>query len=77
MDGKVTLIACPKLDGQDYSVKLAQILQENHINSVTVARMTVPCCGGLAYALERAIELSEKVLPIQKILINPDGSIRE
>ena len=77
MDGKVTLIGCPKLDGQDYSEKLAQILQENRIRSLTVARMTVPCCGGLAYAVDRAVELSEKEIPIRKILIHPDGTVRE
>ena len=76
MDGKVTLIGCPKLDGQDYSRKIAQILQENQINSLTVVRMTVPCCGGLVYAVEKAIELSGKALPLRKILIRPDGSIQ-
>ena len=44
--GRIALIACPKLDGTDYSEKLAQVFAENRIRSITVTRMTVPCCGG-------------------------------
>ncbi len=77
MDGKVTFIACPKLDGQDYSIKLAQILMENEIRSLTVARMTVPCCGGLTFAAEKAVDLRKKQLPIQIVLIHPDGTVKE
>ena len=46
MRGKVTLIGCPKLDSVDYSEKLTQIIRDNDIQSVTVVRMEVPCCGG-------------------------------
>ena len=49
MCGKVTLVGCPKLDGVDYAEKLAAILRNNDIQSVTVARMEVPCCGGLRW----------------------------
>ena len=36
---KVTLIGCPKLDQVDYSEKLTEIIQNNNIQSVTIARM--------------------------------------
>ena len=39
MQGKVTLVGCPKLDSVDYSQKLTAILQSNAIQSVTVVRM--------------------------------------
>ena len=52
MRGRVTLIGCPKLDEADYAMKLAEILRENDIRSLTVVRMEVPCCGGLARAAE-------------------------
>ena len=42
---KVTLIGCPKLDQVDYSEKLTAIIQNNNIQSVTIVRMEVPCCG--------------------------------
>ena len=48
--GRVCLIGCPKLDGVDYTEKLAEILRSNNIRSVTVLRMEVPCCGGLELA---------------------------
>ena len=48
--GKVTLIGCPKLDDVDYSEKLTEIIRSNDIQSVTIVRMEVPCCGGLGHA---------------------------
>ena len=47
--GHVTLVGCPKLDAVDYSEKLTEILRRNEIQSVTVVRMEVPCCGCLLY----------------------------
>ena len=34
----------------DYSEKLTAIIQNNNIQSVTIVRMEVPCCGGLEIA---------------------------
>lgn len=52
--GRVTLIGCPKLDAVDYSEKIAQIFAQNSIKSITLTRMEVPCCGGMAMAVQRA-----------------------
>ena len=73
--GKVTLIGCPKLDGVDYSEKLTQILEYNHIRSITVVRMQVPCCGGLPFAVNKAIEASGKEIPLSVVTVSPDGRI--
>jgi hypothetical protein len=54
MRGKITLIGCPKLDGVDYSEKLADIVTNNDIKSLTVARMEAPCCGGIEQAAAAA-----------------------
>ena len=75
MRGKVTLIACPKLDNVDYSEKLAEIFANNAIRSVTLARMTVPCCGGLAHAVKTALERCGKDIPLRIAIIGPDGQI--
>lgn len=72
---KILLIGCPKLDAVDYSEKLTQIFSENNIRSVTVARMTVPCCGGLSYAVQKAIEASGKNLIPQIYMIHPNGAV--
>ena len=75
MRGKVTLIGCPKLDAANYAVKLAQIFTASDVRSVTVTRMTVPCCGGLTHAVRSAIEMSGKDIPLHIITISPDGQI--
>ncbi len=73
--GKVTLIGCPKLDAVDYAQKLAAIFAYQNIRSVTLTRMQVPCCGGLEFALRRAIEASGKDIPLQVVTISPNGEI--
>ena len=75
MKNRVTLIGCPKLDMVDYSEKLTEIFRGNHIRSVTLTRMTVPCCGGLAMAVKRAIEQSGKQIPLNIVTISPSGQI--
>ena len=77
MNNKVTLIGCPKLDEGDYSEKLSKILQQNNIQSVTVVRMEVPCCGGIENAVLTAMKNSGKMIPWQVITISVDGNILE
>ena len=77
MRGKITLIGCPKLDSIDYSEKLTQIIQSNDIQSVTVVRMEVPCCGGLEMAAKKALQASGKFIPWQVVTISVDGRILE
>ncbi len=74
---KATMIGCPKLDGVNYAEKLTQIFENNNIRSVTVTRMTVPCCGGLTYAVQTAIENSGKDIPLRIVTISPDGRLVE
>lgn len=75
MQGKVTMIGCPKLDAVQYSEKLTQIFRLNAVKSVTVTRMTVPCCGGLTHAVETAIANSGKHIPLHIVTISPDGQV--
>ena len=77
MRGKITLIGCSKLDSVDYSEKLTQIIQNNNIQSVTIVRMEVPCCGGLESAAKKALQASGKFIPWQVITISIDGKILE
>ena len=71
----ITLIGCPKLDSTDYSEKLTEILRENDIRSITVTRMEVPCCGGIQFAVERAVENSGKKIPCKVFTIGIDGNL--
>ncbi len=72
---RITLIGCPKLDDVDYTEKLTAIIANNEIKSVTVVRMEVPCCGGIEYAVKRALQTSGKFIPWQVVTISTDGKI--
>lgn len=73
----VTLIGCPKLDDADYSEKLTAIIAGNDIKSVTVTRMEVPCCGGIEYAVKKALQASGKFIPWRVVTISTNGQILE
>lgn len=75
--GRITLIGCPKLDAVDYTEKLTAIFASHNIRSVTVARMEVPCCGGIEYAVQNAIAASGKDISCRVAVIGIDGTILE
>lgn len=72
---RVTIIGCSKLDNVDYSEKLTQIIALNEIQSVTIVRMEVPCCGGIEMAAKRALQNSGKFISWQVVTVGIDGSI--
>ncbi len=73
--GHITLIGCPKLDNTDYSQKLAEIIKLNNIQSITVVRMQVPCCGGLEHAAKTALQKSGKSLTLRTLTVTADGTL--
>ena len=73
----VVLVGCTKLDDIDYSEKLARIFMCNDIKSITVARMEVPCCGGIVMAVQNALKQSGKMIPWQVVTISVDGKIMD
>ena len=75
MRGRTTVIGCPKLDGVDYSEKLAAIIEANDIRSITVARMEVPCCGGLENAARVALTRSGKSIPLNVVTFSVTGNV--
>lgn len=72
---RVTLIGCPKLDTVEYTEKLTAIIRENAVQSLTIVRMEVPCCGGLERAAVTALKNSGKFLPWQVVTVSIDGNI--
>jgi len=59
--GKSLLVACPKLDNLDfYREKLKDIMAQASPRSITVLKMEVPCCNGIAHA---AMEAREAICP--------------
>ncbi|MFC2170256.1 ATP-binding protein [Acidobacteriota bacterium] len=78
LKGKKLIIACPKLDDTtNYVEKIAEILKNNTIYSLTVAIMEVPCCSGLSHIVEQAVELSGIKINVEKIVIGVNGEIRD
>lgn len=75
MKGKITLIGCPKLDAVDYTEKLTAIIKSNNIQSLTILRMEVPCCGGIQAAAQNALQASGKFIPWQVVTISTNGRI--
>ena len=75
MKDKTTIIGCPKLDGVDYSEKLTEILKNNDIKSLIVARMEVPCCAGIVRSVKVAVQNADKPISYQAVTISTDGRI--
>lgn len=76
--GRVLVNACPKLDDTSpYVDKLAEMIAQNDIQSVTVTIMEVPCCRGLGMFAKQAIEQSGKDVPLEIVVIGVDGQRRD
>ena len=72
---RVLVNACPKLDDTSpYVDKLAEIIAQNDIQSVTVTIMEVPCCRGMAMFAQQAIAQSGKDVPLEVAVIGVDGT---
>jgi len=69
-------IGCPKLDdGNYYADKLTDILKSNNIRKITIARMEVPCCGGLNSIVSHALTHSGKEIPVEVKTISIQGKV--
>ena len=72
--GRRVLVGCPKLDDVQASVaKLVELFRSARPRSVTVAKMEVPCCGGIAWAAHEAVRLSGVAVPISEVTIGVAG----
>ena len=77
LKGKRIAIACPKLDeGQDvYVEKIASLIDDAKINTLTVMTMQVPCCAGLVAIAQQALQSAKKKIPIKSIVVSLKGDI--
>ncbi len=75
--GRKVVVGCPKLDdNQAYAAKLTDLFGRNDVRSVTVVRMEVPCCGGIAWAAREGLARSGKQVPLRDVVIGVDGGVR-
>lgn len=76
--GKAIAIGCPKFDDLDYYIeKLAAIIVESEIKSLTVVHMEVPCCLGLVHAAREAIKASGRDVPLESVVISIKGEVKD
>ena len=77
LKGRILIIFCPKLDAdiEGYIEKLAEIFTRHTIKTITVARMEVPCCGGVRYVVDKALEKAGKQIPVEEKTITIQGEV--
>lgn len=75
MKGRAVLIGCPKLDAYNYAERLTELFRNNDIKSILLTRMEVPCCGGMEYAINKALENCGKDIPFEVVTISTEGEI--
>ncbi len=76
LTGRSIVVGCPKLDDTKFYVdKLAAVLKQNNINSLTVVHMEVPCCSGLTAIATEAVKLSGLQLAFDDVTISLQGNI--
>lgn len=77
LKGKAVVMGCPKLDdNQFYQQKLTELFSKSDVKSITVLKMEVPCCGGIAVAARQALAASGKQIPYHEVTIGIQGTIK-
>lgn len=77
LKGKSLVIACPKLDdGLDtYIQKFISLIDDAKVNTITVMRMEVPCCGGLVSMVKESTQKASRKVPVKEMVISLEGNI--
>ncbi|MFH1026605.1 MAG: 4Fe-4S binding protein [Pseudomonadota bacterium] len=77
LKGKAVVMGCPKLDDNNfYTQKLTELFSRSEVRSITVLKMEVPCCGGIAVAARQALAASGKQIPYREVTIGIKGEIK-
>jgi len=75
---RIVIIFCPKLDVDldGYIGKLAEIFANHTIRSLTVLHMEVPCCSGVLYVVDKALEKAGRRIPVDEKTVTIWGEIK-
>ena len=77
LKGKAVVMGCPKLDDNNfYQQKLTELFTKSEVKSITVLKMEVPCCGGIAVAARQALAACGKQIPYTEVTIGIKGEIK-
>ena len=58
-----------------YVEKLAIMIERSRINTITVALMEVPCCGGLMTLVAEALRRTSRKVPVKRVVIGLEGNV--
>jgi len=76
--GRSLLVGCPKLDDlAAYDAKLTQIFRQARPRTVTVVKMEVPCCNGIAQVALRALAASGSEAPLEVVTVSIAGELMD
>ncbi len=76
LQGRKVMIGCPKFDdAESYVQKFTELFSHTPLKSVVVAIMEVPCCGGLAGIVKKALQDSGADLQVELVVIGVQGDI--
>lgn len=76
LKGKAVVVGCPKLDNvEPYITKIEEMIKINDFESITVLKMEVPCCSGIASVVREARDMSGVDVPLKVITIGLQGDI--
>ena len=56
--------------------KIKTLIDVSGINTLTVIIMEVPCCGGLLSLAKEAADQAKRKIPIKKIIVGIQGTIK-
>ena len=77
LPGRSVVIGCPKFDdARGYAEKLGEILRFNGVRSVTIVHMEVPCCSGLRWVVDQAVDASGRQIPVRHHVVTVGGEMR-
>ncbi len=79
LKGKTLAIACPKLDSNKevYVDKITSLIDNAQVDTITVIKMEVPCCGGLLQLAKMAMDRASRKVPIKLLTVGIQGEILE
>lgn len=76
MKGHAISIACPKLDDTSgYVEKLAAMITDAGIHSITIVMMQVPCCRGLERLVNVAMQSAGRSVMVERVILSLEGEV--
>jgi NAD-dependent dihydropyrimidine dehydrogenase PreA subunit len=76
LPGRVVMVGCPKFDDAEaYIQKFTEIFKTAGLNSITIARMEVPCCASMRTIIDQALQRAGKTIDREEIVLGVRGEV--